>query len=144
MKLQSRRRWKFDHCSSSMVGFAKALVIAKKLQSLSTLKQSHGIRDVSAGNARIAELYVHVDRDGTFQSFNDVVAPLTRLCYIDNSTKNSTVSLPSASSNKLDELEISLRDILSRIPEAELLRENSSAVRHGGPIACRSVALAEA
>jgi hypothetical protein len=100
-----------------MVGFAKALVIADKLQSLSTLKQSHGIRDVSLGNARIADLCVHIDRGGTFQSFNDVVAPLTRLCYIDNSTKNCTVSLPSAGSSKLDGLETSLRNILSRIPE---------------------------
>jgi hypothetical protein len=62
-------------------------------------------------------LCVHIDRGGTFQSFNDVVAPLTRLCYIDNTTKNCTVSLPSAGSSKLDGLEISLRNILSRIPE---------------------------
>lgn len=104
-----------------MVGFAKALVIAKNLQSLSTLKPSHGIRDVSAGNARIEELRVHIDRSGTFQEFNDVVAPLTRLCYIDNATEYRTIDLPSASSDKLDGLEITFRDILSRIPELAAL-----------------------
>jgi hypothetical protein len=100
-----------------MVGFARALVIAQSLQSLSTLKPSHGIRDVSAGDSRIADLRVHVDRAGTFQEFNDVVAPLTRLCYIDASTNNRTVSLPSSDSSKLYSMELSLREIFSRIPE---------------------------
>src|SRR6266403_1619308 len=36
-----------------MVGFAKAFVLAQSLQFLSTLKRSHGIRDVSEGNSRI-------------------------------------------------------------------------------------------
>jgi hypothetical protein len=100
-----------------MVGFARALVLAQRLQSLSTLKPSHGIRDVSAGNSLIADLRVHVDRAGTFQEFNDVVAPLTRLCYIDNRTNNRTVSLQSSDSSKLYGMELSLREILSRIPE---------------------------
>lgn len=100
-----------------MVGFARALVVAQRLHSLSTLKPSHGIRDVSEGNSRIADLRVHVDRAGTFQEFNDVVAPLTRLCYIDNATNNRTVSLPSSDSSKLYGMELSLREIFSRIPE---------------------------
>ena len=99
-----------------MVGFAKALVTAKSLQSLSTLKHSHGIRDVSAGNSQISDLRLHIDSAGTFQEFNDVVAPLTRLCYVDNSTKSCTINLPSSSSADLYELELSLREILSRIP----------------------------
>jgi YaaC-like protein len=100
-----------------MVGFARALVLAQRLQSLSTLKPSHGIRDVSEGNSRIADLRVHVDRAGTFQEFNDVVAPLTRLCYIDNATNNRTVSLPSSDSSKLYGMELSLREIFSHITE---------------------------
>jgi hypothetical protein len=104
-----------------MVGFAKALIIAQSLQSLSTLKHSHGIRDVSAGNSRIEDLRVHVDCAGAFQKFNDVVAPLTRLCYIDNATNNRIVSLPSTDSSKLYGVELSLREILSRIPELESL-----------------------
>jgi hypothetical protein len=100
-----------------MVGFAKAMIIAQSLQSLSTLKASHGIRDIAAGNSRIENLRVQVDRAGTFQKFNDVVAPLTRLCYIDNATNNHIVSLPSTDSSKLCGVELSLREILSRVPE---------------------------
>jgi hypothetical protein len=104
-----------------MVGFAKALIIAQSLMSLSTLKPSHGIRDVSARNSRIEDLKVHIDREGTFQTFNDVVAPLTRLCYIDNATNNRTVNLPSTESSKLYGAELSLREILSRVPEVSSL-----------------------
>jgi YaaC-like protein len=82
-----------------MIGFAKASVTAKSLDSLSTLKPSHGLRDISAVNSRIADLSAQIEGVGTFQKFNDVVAPLTRLCYIDNSTKNRTISLPSRSSS---------------------------------------------
>jgi len=58
-----------------MIGFAKASVTAKSLDSLSTLKPSHGLRDISAVNSRIADLSVQIEREGTFQKFNDVVAP---------------------------------------------------------------------
>jgi YaaC-like Protein len=98
------------------VGFAKALITAQSLTSLLTLKPSHGIRDVSAGNSQIADLRLHVDRAGTFQEFNNVVAPLTRLRYIDNSTNNRSVNLPSTASRDLHGLELSLREVLSRIP----------------------------
>jgi hypothetical protein len=104
-----------------MIGFAKAAVTAKSLDSLSTLKPSHGLRDISTVNSRIAELSVQIERAGTFQKFNDVVAPLTRLCYIDNSTKNRTISLPSTSSSRLSGLKLSIREILSRIPGLESL-----------------------
>jgi hypothetical protein len=104
-----------------MIGFAKALVTAKSLQSLATLKKSHGVRDVSKENARIADLTVHIDRDGTFQEFNDVVAPLTRLRYVNNAYKSSLVNIPSTSSQDLFGLELSLRDILSRVPGIDAL-----------------------
>jgi hypothetical protein len=104
-----------------MAGYAKALITAKRLQSLSTLKHSHGIRDVSDGNARIADLRVQVSSTGTFQEFNDVLAPLTRLCYIDESTKSHTITLPSATSADLVGIQLSLRDVLSRISGLESL-----------------------
>jgi hypothetical protein len=119
-KLPRSRKPSFEESRTrqgNLFWFAKALVIAQSLQSISTLKHSHGIRDVSAGNSRIEELRVHIDRAGTFQKFNDVVAPLTRLRYIDNATNNRTVSLPSSDSSKLYGVELSLREVLSRIPE---------------------------
>jgi hypothetical protein len=53
------------------------------------LRPAHGLRDISAGNSLIAELKLKIERSGTFQGFDDVVAPLTRLVelrYIGNET----------------------------------------------------------
>lgn len=99
-----------------MVGFAKALIVASKLSSLATLRQTHGLKDVSASNSRIAELKLKIDQSGTFQEFNDVVAPLTRLGLIDVVNKSRALYFPSAKSDKLAGIEISLREILRRIP----------------------------
>src|ERR1700722_18942468 len=70
-----------------MVGFAKAIVVASKLSSLSTLRPTHGLTDISAGNSRIADLRLKIQGSGTFQEFNDVMAPLARLCYLDGSSR---------------------------------------------------------
>jgi hypothetical protein len=84
-----------------MIGFAKALITAKSLQSLATMKKSHGVRDISKENSQIANLTIHLDRDGTFQEFNDVVAPLTRLVYVDNTNKSCVIKTPSTGSTDL-------------------------------------------
>jgi hypothetical protein len=104
-----------------MVGFSKALVVARHLCPLSTLRHAHGLKDISPGNSRIADLRLRIEQAGTFQEVNDVVAELTRLCYIDNSTKWRTISLPSAKSDQLHGMELSLREILSRVPHLESL-----------------------
>jgi hypothetical protein len=100
---------------------SKAIVVSKQLRSLSTLRSAHGLKDVSQGGSRIAELRVRIGNRGTFQEFNDVVAALTRLCYIDNSTRWRAISLPSAKSNELRGIELSLAEILGRIPGLESL-----------------------
>jgi hypothetical protein len=104
-----------------MVGFAKALVVSKNLHPLATLAHSHGVRDVSNTNSRIADLRLSVDGKGTFQEFNDAVAPLTRFVYTDTFTQRCTISLPSAKSSEIDGLEMSLRDILRRVPNLDSL-----------------------
>ncbi len=104
-----------------IVNFAKALVVASRLSTLATLRPSHGLTDISAGNSRIADLRLRIDKVGTFQEFNDVVAPFSRLCYIDNATRWRTVALPSSTSAPLSSVELSLTDILSRIPRLESL-----------------------
>src|SRR5437764_2447993 len=104
-----------------MIGFARALVTAKSLQSLATMKKSHGVRDISKDNALVADLTVHIDRDGTFQEFNDVVAPLTRLRYVDNTNKSCVINIPSTGSKDLAGLDLSLREILSRVPGIDAL-----------------------
>jgi hypothetical protein len=100
-----------------MVGFAKALVLARHCCSAATLAHAHGLKDISRENSRIAELQLRVDGAGTFQEFNDVVAELSRVRYIGHSYKRCTISTPSAKSAQLRGLELSLRGILTRIPE---------------------------
>jgi YaaC-like Protein len=104
-----------------MLGFSRSLVVASQLRSLSTLRPAHGLRDVSHHGARIADMRVKIQGVGTFQEFNDVVAELTRLCYIDNQTRRRAIYLPTAKSDKLNDLEISFRDLLGRIPGLETL-----------------------
>jgi hypothetical protein len=105
-----------------MVGFAKALIVARRLCSLSTLRHTHGIRDISADTSRIANLRLRIDENGTFQEFNDAIANLTRLTYYDTSAGDwRGVSIPSSNAHELGGIELSLRDILARIPSLESL-----------------------
>jgi len=104
-----------------MVGFSKALIVARHGRSLSTLPQTHGLKDISAHNSRIAELRIKIGNAGTFQDFNDVVAELSHLRYTDSYSKPCTVLLPSAKSSQLCDAELCLREILGRIPGLESL-----------------------
>jgi hypothetical protein len=104
-----------------MVGFSKALVVASRNCSLSTLRPAHGLKDISAGNSRIADLRLRIETAGTFQEFNDVVAALARISYFDNTTRRRAIYLPSASSTELTDIELSLKEILSRVPGLESL-----------------------
>jgi len=118
-----------------MVGFAKALIVASRLNSLATLRPTHGLKDISAGNSRIAELKLQIERSGTFQEFNDVVAPLTRLGIVDMVNKSRSIYFPSANSEALQGIELSLREILSRIPRLEALyRQTFGEEAFAGPI----------
>jgi hypothetical protein len=104
-----------------MVGFAKALIVAKRLDSLATLRPAHGLTDVSSGNSRIAELKLRIELSGTFQEFNDVIAPLTRLQLSDMVNKSRAIYFASAHSELLQGIDLSLQEILSRIPRLEFL-----------------------
>jgi len=104
-----------------MIGFAKAIIVASRLNALSTLRPAHGLTDISAGNSRIADLRLRIESSGTFQEFNDVMAPLVRLCYLDNSSRFQIVPLPSANSAELRGVELSLPEILGRVPILESL-----------------------
>ena len=104
-----------------MVGFSKALVVARHLRPLSTLRHAHGLKDISAANSRIADLQLRIEQAGTFQEINDIFSELTRVCYIDNSTRYRTIPLPSAKSDELRGIDLSLREILGRVPGLESL-----------------------
>src|SRR5216683_5982001 len=48
-----------------MVGFSKALVLARRACSLSALRAAHGVKDASAGNSRISELRIKIKNAGS-------------------------------------------------------------------------------
>jgi hypothetical protein len=104
-----------------MSGFAKALVLGCRLVRLSTLPQTHGLSDVSQTGCRVAQLTIRIRQRGLFQAFNDVVAPLDRIRYIDESGRHHAGYVASTDSVQLSGIEFSLREILSRIPELEQL-----------------------
>lgn len=106
-----------------MLGFARALVISRRGVSLSTLSKGHGVRDISAPDARIAELRVRLEAHGTFAEFNDEVAALNRVCFFAADTQPTSLSIPCAPSSALVGFELTLKDILARVPRsAELFR----------------------
>jgi hypothetical protein len=107
-----------------MVGFAKALVVARHLRSLSTLRHSHGLIDVSTGNSKLSELRLKIGAEGTFQDFNDVVAELSRARFLANAGWY-TIKLPSTGSERLYRMEVTLKDVLSRIPDLETLYQRT-------------------
>jgi len=105
-----------------MVGFSKGLILASGLQSLGTLKPSHGISDISNTYSRIADLRLKIGSAGTFQEFNEVAARLNRACYMDfRFNEGRTVPLEAAESRLLDGIDLSLQDILIRIPGLDVL-----------------------
>jgi hypothetical protein len=99
-----------------MVGFAKALILARRLQRLATLPQTHGLRDVSESGCRLSDLRVRIDSTGTFQAFNDAAAKLTRICHFNGSASPAAIYVSSAESSELVGITLSLKEILSRIP----------------------------
>jgi hypothetical protein len=100
-----------------MIGFAKALIVAQDLRHLASLVPAHGLKDISAANSRIEDLRVKVLERGTFQQFNDVIAAFNRVTYLDSSSSQyQTISRPAAGSACISGLELSLKEILSRIP----------------------------
>ena len=102
-----------------MVGFCKALTLAHKCERLATLPQRHGLKDISVAGCGISDLRVEILKEGTFQRFNDVIAQFSRVCYIDTATFSRSISIPSAQSDKFSGVQVSLREIVSRVPGLE-------------------------
>ena len=102
-----------------MVGFAKALILARDSRSLTTLKHSHGITDISDEKCKLSDLKIKIGSSGTFQEFNDTVSDLNRICYFGKSHSPCAQYLPTAKSNQINGVEISLKETLSRIPDLE-------------------------
>jgi YaaC-like Protein len=98
-----------------VVAFAQAVIVATKCKSLSTLARAHGISDVTQDNAALEELTVSVGNSGTFQEFNDAIAPLGRVWYYDNSMPKWH-DKPFDSAKELVGERIAITEILARLP----------------------------
>lgn len=130
--------------SYGTIAFARAIIIARRLQRLEHLPHSHGIRDISDSSALIRDLKLRVDSDGTFQRIVDVVRDVERIALLNNTT-TIWLHTPSCTAAELANKDITLLDVLSRIPDlSELYRETFSTEpnvmrshvfqRHGTPI----------
>ena len=99
-----------------LLGFARALILARRSVAMSTLAKGHGIKDISTPDARIVELKAKIESRGTFVEFNDEVGAINRACYFGQDLQPKSVLVPTASSNALIATEVSLKDVLARIP----------------------------
>lgn len=101
-----------------MVGFAKAIVLARKASSISTLVQSHGLSEASDDNTTIAAMRIKFQEKGVFQQFNDSIAALATVNYYDGSMRHK-VSKPFDSASALAGSDSTLQELLRRIPSLQ-------------------------
>jgi hypothetical protein len=104
-----------------MVGFAKAVILARTVLPIATIQQSHGLSDVSSQNAKVEELSLRFQGNGVFAQFNDVMAQLGRINYFDKFSAPLSVLKPFDELSALNPDKCSLKDILARIPGLQKL-----------------------
>ncbi len=98
-----------------VVAFAQAVIVTTNCKSLSSLAHSHGLTDITPSNAGVENLVLRVKAKGTFQEFNDAIAPLGRIWYIDNSMP-LWYKKPFDVAAGLSGQQIPITDILARAP----------------------------
>src|SRR5262249_27147509 len=107
-----------------VAGFAKAIVLARKVARLCTLVQSHGLTDKSQQNITLDGLELKFEKNGTFQHFNDAIGPLGRIRYYDKFMPK-WLSHGFDTASGLEERTINITDILSRIPKLQRVYERT-------------------
>ena len=98
-----------------MVGFAKALTLARSFKHLETLTPSHGLKDITVQNSRLEDIQLKILYRGTFQDFNNVISQFERIHYFDKAMPFWHF-IPTSTSDKLCEKKINLKEVLARIP----------------------------
>jgi len=99
-----------------VVAFAQAVIVASQFNSLSTLARAHGLTDITQDDAGIEGLTLRVEKSGTFQEFNDAIAPLGRIWYYDNSMPR-WYEKPFDVAAGLSGERIAITELLARLPE---------------------------
>jgi uncharacterized protein YbcV (DUF1398 family) len=107
-----------------IVGFAKAVVLARNVTSIETLDQSHGISDISSQNARLHEINVKIQERGIFQQFNNVIAKIGCISYSVNFNIKKEMKYFDEANTFIGK-KITLKEILARIPYLESLYERT-------------------
>jgi hypothetical protein len=95
------------------MAFATAIILVQTRKVLANLVPSHGVLQ-GVGNT-LADTVATIKKSGTFIDFNDVVCNFDGVSYIAG-TKRFIKKLPSSSSVGLFGKNISLKEILSRLP----------------------------
>jgi len=98
-----------------MMGFARAIIMVRKLNGIETLPQKHGLSDISTNVSNLESLTLRVANEGTFHLMNDMVRNLEKL-IVDRGSDIICESKPTAESQALCEKTFTLKDILARIP----------------------------
>ena len=104
-----------------IVGFSKAIILARSVHSISTIAQSHGLSDISEPNTQIENLRLKFQARGVFQQFNDAIAPLGRVNYYDDSNMLQFALKPFGLATSLSGGSCSLADVIARIPGLQTL-----------------------
>ena len=97
-----------------MMGFARAVIMARTLKNLETLPRRHGLQDVSPNGTTLDSLVLKVTTNGTFNAMNDSVRNLEKFIVHKDSEINF-VRQPTAQSQAFSNRTFTLREILARI-----------------------------
>lgn len=97
-----------------MIGFARAIIMARTLKNFETLPRKHGLQDISPNGAALDSLRLKVTANGTFDVMNDAVRNLEKFIVHTGSQVNY-VRQPTARPQELHNVAFTLKDILARI-----------------------------
>ena len=99
-----------------VVAFAQAVIVATQCRSLATLARAHGLSDITQDDAGVEGLTLRVEKSGTFQEFNDAIAPLGRIWFYDSNSMPHWYEKPFDVSAGLSGHGIVITEILARAP----------------------------
>lgn len=97
-----------------VLSFARAVTMAVKNIPLSDIVPSHGISDNGTPTS-IEDLSLTIRKNGTFQQFNDAIAPLARFYYYDSGMMPRSMVRPFDDATTLKDREVTIEDILTRM-----------------------------
>lgn len=107
-----------------MMAFAKAIILSRTPTNIEALPQRHGLTDISPQTALLMDLTLRIEQSGTFQQFNDVVAPLEGITYF-ASTQAEFHRTPAATSQAISGQDLTLKKILSHCASVARLYEST-------------------